>query len=138
MIAPRSPLQLIVALFVCLCYTILVTHQLPFVTNSSDRLSVVCVVSLTLTLSIGLLQMAEFSSLGDDKKLFAASEVLDFVLMGVSTLPIIVFAYNFVLHACGGKFRRSRRTVLVDVLPEDQSKSAVRDKWNLGSSEQKE
>ena len=137
-VAPRSPLQLIVAMCVCLCYTVLVLHLLPYVTNTSDRLSVICAMSLTLTLAIGLLQMAEFPSEGGASKKLIEGDEIDSILMCASTVPIVVFAHNLVLHACGGKFRRSRSIVLTEVLPLQQDKGKLDDTRNWGSSAPKQ
>merc|ERR1711871_175962 len=133
-IAPRSPSQLIVALCICLCYTILILHQTPFVTKSSDRLAVVCAMSLTLTLAIGMLQMATFPK-SSTEKLFKDTNDLDLALICVSIVPIIVFASNLILHGCHGKFRKSSSTTMTEVLPLDQTSKVLEGarKWDVSA-----
>ena len=52
-IAPGSPVQLLVALFVCLAYLLLVTHAKPFKGLLEDHLAFLVSLCLTVSLCFG-------------------------------------------------------------------------------------
>ena len=52
-IAPGSPLQLLIAMFVCLAYLLLVVHASPFKGRLEDRLAFLVSLCLTVSLALG-------------------------------------------------------------------------------------
>jgi hypothetical protein len=94
-IAPGSPLQLLIAMFVCLAYLLLVVHAAPFKGRLEDHLAFVVSLCLTVSLALG------FALITDDP----ARPVFDTVTVGILLIAINVTPFAYGLFAVGQVLR---------------------------------
>jgi hypothetical protein len=89
-IAPGSPVQLLVALFVCLSYLLLILHATPYRGNLEDRLAFLTALILTLSLLFG------FTNIMDDSK----NPTFNLDLLGAILIVLNVFPFLYLIFAC--------------------------------------
>jgi hypothetical protein len=84
-IAPGSPLQLLVAVFVCMAYLLLVLHANPFKGSLEDRLAFLTSLCLTISLILG------FALIMDDRD----APLFDMHVVGVLLILINILPFPY-------------------------------------------
>ena len=93
-IAPGSPIQLLIALIMCLGYLLLVTHAGPYKGDLEDRLAFLTSLCLATSLLLGLTIIMD----DPDFPVFNTN-ALGFVLIAVNLLPFFFLCYS-VIEIC--------------------------------------
>lgn len=112
-IAPGSPVQLLVALFVCLIYLLLVTHAKPFKGLLEDHLAFLVSLCLTVSLCFG------FALITDDieKPVFSIhavgvalifTNVLPFVYAIFATVKVLRYGESYMTEESGNRSTQAR------------------------------
>ena len=89
-IAPGSPIQLLVALLVCMFYLLLVLHAEPYKGDIEDRLAFLTSLSLSISLLLGLAIITDKAS---------PNNVFDLYSLGVVLISINVLPFMYVIYA---------------------------------------
>ena len=95
-IAPGSPMQLLIAVMICLAYLLSVTHASPFKGHLEDRLAFVVSLSLTLSLVIGLAILMD-----DPDNIVFNVDHMGVLLITINAIPLcflLVFALEIVRY----------------------------------------
>lgn len=83
-IAPGSPVQLFVALMICLAYLLLVLHAAPFKGGLEDRLAFLVSLCLTVSFALGFAIITD----GDDEENVFDPELMGILLILLNVVPL--------------------------------------------------
>ena len=130
-IAPRSPLQLLIGLLVCTSYMMVVLKTAPYIDGGLDTLSFLSSLALTGTLLGGLIKSLEF-----DKHVKGFDDGLGLFLILINVIPLGYAVVNdlqlFVrkwTKKSGGEKRRQQQVVkgkdLTKVRPVEKARQVV-------------
>ena len=89
-VAQGSPFQVLLALLLCMINSSLLNRFAPFDSDSADALSIACAVCLTMTILGGYVLMA------NETMKSVNPEVLNYGLIGLNTVPLVLFVVNVV------------------------------------------
>lgn len=103
---PEHPLQIVIAMLLCIIYSMSLLRAAPFVVDSSDVLAISCCMCLSLTAFLGFLILADVR-FGDEPAI--SVKTLDWMLVSVNLVPITIFGFNTSMHIKKGKCSRSNR-----------------------------
>ena len=108
-VAPHTPLQLFLALLICIAYMLLVLKAAPYITQNLDTLSFLCSLSLSSTMLIGALKSTNDSAFasgaaynlnGQSKKKEGIGnisyELLGPMLITMNALPFLYLIYTII------------------------------------------
>ena len=129
-VAQGSPLQVILALMLCMINANLLNRFAPYDSSSADTLSIACAVCLTMTILGGYVLMA------NETMKSVNPEVLNYGLIGLNTVPLVLFVVNVVrlklTHVAESKGKVVSSTAVVP-MNELNMNSEVR-QWGLPGS----
>ena len=89
-VAQGSPFQVLLALLLCMINSTLLNRFAPYDSDSADALSIACAVCLTMTILGGYVLMA------NETMKTVNPEVLNYGLIGLNTVPLVLFVVNVV------------------------------------------
>ena len=89
-VAQGSPLQVILALLLCMINSTLLNRFAPYDSSTADTLSIVCALCLTMTILGGYVLMANETMDTVDPRF------MDYGLIALNVVPFVLFVVNVV------------------------------------------
>ena len=103
-VASGTQFQVVIAFAVCTVNAMLLLREAPYVIDSVDQLSITCAMSLSITLFVAFMAMADEGA----ENSIADPGTLDAFMVGVNTVPVVLLVVNVVRFAFRSGSRREK------------------------------